>query len=208
MSKRAEVNTFLRNIKSCRRCSLSEHANNYPVVYRGDLNSNIVIIGEGPGKIEWEQGEPFVGPAGKLLDEMFLEIGVVNTNDLLLTNIVFCRPFAAKGSGKENYTPLSEQVSTCMNLVKEFLLIINPSVVLCCGLTSARAVLNLSGGERMKDLEGKWAKTPGGRDAFVVKHPASLLYLRSPLKEQKKVETIEILRHFIKTLPAERNSSE
>ena len=78
--------------QGCSRCTLSNHGCP-PIIYRGNQDSDIVLVGEAPGLVEQQEKEPFVGPAGVLLDNIFKNVVGLDTNkDMLLTNCVFCRP--------------------------------------------------------------------------------------------------------------------
>lgn len=74
----------------CNRCTLSYHRSNYPILYRGNPDSKIMLFGEAPGLQETRQGKPFVGPAGELLDKIFSLINIDTNKDMLLTNICYC----------------------------------------------------------------------------------------------------------------------
>ena len=118
--------------RGCTRCSLSEHHCG-PIVYRGNTNSQILLLGESPGKVESELGKPFCGPAGKLLDTIFRSTVELNTDkDMILSNSAFCRPVAPTNSGKQNYTPKLDQLDRCLPFVEKLISLINPKIIIAC----------------------------------------------------------------------------
>lgn len=182
----------------CNRCSLSEHIGNYPVLYRGNPEAKIMLIGEGPGKVERELGRAFVGPAGNLLDAMFDAVKISTEHDMLLTNCIYCRPVAPESSGKQNYTPKREQIVRCWPFTKRAIAIVNPDIIIACGLPAARELLD-DHTISMREIEGRWFKN----NIFIIRHPASILHLSIDPEAQKQVKqkVWEYLQHFRDTYP-------
>jgi len=170
----------------CTRCSLSEHEGNYPVLYRGNPDADIMLVGEGPGLREREQNSCFVGPAGQLLDRIFASKGVemVTNSHLLITNIVYCRPVAPANSGKQNYAPKTEQIARCWPFGRRAIELVDPAIIICCGLPAAETVLGLTKKIPMKDLEGQWLRQSNGRWIFIMMHPAAVLHQSSDPERQ------------------------
>lgn len=178
----------------CTRCSLSEHEGNYPVLYRGNPESNIMLIGEAPGLRERELGSPFTGPAGQLLDKMMNAIGLDTNNNMLITNITYCRPVAPRNSGRQNYTPKITQVSRCWPFTRKAIEIVKPKIVIACGLPAAKTILGDST-IRMKDIEGSWRN-----NIFIMRHPAAVLHERDRAAQQNtKNKMWEYLKYFRST---------
>jgi uracil-DNA glycosylase family 4 len=167
----------------CIRCSLSEHNGNYPVLYRGNPNSKIMLIGEAPGKVERELGKPFTGPAGQLLDRMMSAIDINTNEDLLITNVTYCRPVAQKESGRQNYTPRDKQIERCWPFTKKSIDLIRPKIIIACGLSAAKTILS-NKTLRMGDVEGLWID----RNVFIMRHPASILHLDRDPRAQKEIK--------------------
>jgi uracil-DNA glycosylase family 4 len=119
-------------IKHCNKCDLCNSRTNV-VVGQGNINSKIMIIGEGPGENEDLTGLPFVGKAGKLLDKMLLAINLDRTNTYIC-NIVKCRP-------PNNRTPEIEEVNACMDYLRYQFLIMKPKIVILLGSTASKAIL-------------------------------------------------------------------
>lgn len=156
----------------CTRCTLSN--DNKPIIYRGNTKSDILLLGECPGKIEEEEKKPFVGPAGQLLDKMFAAININTNEDMCISNTLYCRPAAPKGSGKQNYTPKPEQIEQCLPFMEKFVELINPKILIACGGTALKT-LKRENSLRVSDYEGKWDEY-NGINMFTMCHPAFLIY--------------------------------
>ena len=180
------LNNFMSAMEQgCSRCTLADHKHK-PIIYKGDPNSDILLIGEAPGKVEQEQRKPFVGSAGKLLDNIMLSIGLSTETDMCISNCVFCRPTAPSYSGKQNYTPKIKQLSTCQPLVKNFIKIVKPKVIIACGRT-ALMMLTGDSGVRIGQHEGKWLKY-NNTPVFVMTHPAAILHKAAWPDEQRAMK--------------------
>ena len=162
----------LISIISTHNSTLKKTAKNL-VVYVGDIKSNLMIIGEAPGKEEDEQGKPFVGRAGQLLDKMLTAIKIDRKN-VYITNVVPWRP-------PQNRTPTDKEILEFLPFLQRQIEIIKPSFIYLLGTTAAKAILStpLSLGK----LRGKWHeyKSINMNDSISVLvsyHPAFLL--RSP----------------------------
>lgn len=206
MKKTSSVEEFLSCFdEGCDKCSLSHHQEDHlPVVYRGNPNSQLLLIGEAPGLIEQKERLPFVGPAGELLERIIVALDLDIDEDFLLSNCVYCRPTAPPETGRQNYTPTTEQIRECWETFGHRLLeLVQPKVIIACGRIALQTLLEdkkLS----LKSLEGRWT-TYKGRNIFVMTHPASLLHMKNKAttKEyiEKKREVWEYMQYFKKTLP-------
>jgi len=132
---RAELADLYRRGKDCTACSELSRNRTKVVFGAGNASAKIMIIGEGPGFEEDQQGVPFVGPAGQLLNKMLAAINVDRTKDVFISNVIKCRP-------PGNRTPSPEECRTCMPILKRQIAIIRPSIILLLGKTAASAVLN------------------------------------------------------------------
>ena len=118
---------------ACMACPLAKTRTN--VVFGvGPCPSPIVFVGEGPGQQEDLQGEPFVGPAGKLLDDM-LSIIDLSRKNAYITNIVKCRP-------PQNRDPLPEESAACMPWLRQQFQLIRPKIVVCLGRVAAQQMMD------------------------------------------------------------------
>ena len=134
-----------------------------------------MLVGEQPGDREDREGEPFVGPAGRVLDEA-LEAAGVPRAEAYLTNAVKHFRHADRGARRIHKRPAVRHIDACRPWLERELGLVRPSVVVCLGATAARSVLGRDvriGAERGEPIE-----LPGGRQAVVTAHPSSLLRLR------------------------------
>lgn len=175
----------------CRRCDLGfQKEINGCCVSRGNNNAKIVIVGEAPGKIEDSTGRPFTGPAGLLLDKIMRAVDLDTNRDMYLTNVVHCRPYLPKGSGKENYTPKIEQQKRCKGYLEQELALINPKVIVLLGKVAVDNVLPELKKEPMYALRGRRI-IKGDTTYFIMYHPAAILHAEpTPDKQyEMKVQT-------------------
>ena len=165
----------------CQKCPLWETRTN--VVFGvGNPDSPILIIGEGPGEQEDLQGEPFVGAAGKLLDDMLQLIGL-DRSKLYIANIVKCRP-------PRNRDPLKEEQEACMPWLEQQMARMQPQVILCLGRVAAQRMIRPD--FKITQDHGKWYRQ-GNQRLMAIYHPSALLR-----DESKRPETFADLREFRK----------
>ncbi len=174
----AEFNSLICN---CQLCPLGATRNKF-VFGVGNPLSKVMLIGEGPGADEDEQGEPFVGRAGKLLNDILAAIKFTR-EDIYIANIVKCRP-------PENRKPLPTEIEKCIPYLYKQIELINPQLILCLGATASEALLNLQG--TLKSMRLKEYKV-GNAIAMVTYHPAALL--RNPAFKKDCWEDVQIFRN-------------
>jgi uracil-DNA glycosylase family 4 len=160
---------------SCTACRLSETRNN--VVFGvGDPGADLMLVGEAPGKNEDLQGEPFVGAAGKLLDELLAGIGIDRTQ-AYIANVLKCRP-------PGNRDPKPDEVDSCKGYLREQIRMINPRVVITLGNFATKLVLPTDIGiTRMRGQQFNWWL---GATLIPTFHPAAALRGRPRVKEQMR----------------------
>ena len=124
MDKQKELDKIAKEIAKCQKCPLGQQRTK-SVSGEGDPNTQIMFVGEAPGKQEDLQGKPFVGAAGKLLDELLLLIGL-KRKDIFITNIVKCRPPA-------NRDPLPQEIDACLHYLEQQIKIIQPKLIVTLG---------------------------------------------------------------------------
>ena len=148
---------------ACTACPLAKTRTN--VVFGvGPCPSPIVFVGEGPGQQEDLQGEPFVGPAGKLLDDM-LEMIDLDRSRVYIANIVKCRP-------PHNRDPLPEERDACSQWLKKQIEIVDPLIIICLGRIAATSLIDED--FRITRQHGQWFDV-GGRRCLAIYHPSALL---------------------------------
>lgn len=161
----------------CQRCSLHEQRHNL-VFGDGNEQARVLFVGEGPGEQEDLQGRPFVGPAGKLLDDM-LEMIDLDRSKVYIANIVKCRP-------PRNRDPLFTEQDCCAEWLQRQIALLNPEIIVCLGRISAMALIREN--FRITKEHGQWY-TVDGRAVTAIYHPSALLRDVS-----KRPETFEDLR--------------
>lgn len=149
--------------KVCTKCGLAATRTN--VVFGvGDKRARVMFIGEGPGEQEDLKGEPFVGPAGKLLDDMLAILDLDRTN-CYIANIVKCRP-------PHNRDPLDEEQNACIDYLRNQVALVRPHVIVCLGRIAAKRILYPDYKITME--HGSWIQR-GGIWMTAIYHPSALL---------------------------------
>jgi DNA polymerase len=173
----------------CARCALSETRHNI-VVDRGNPEAGILAVGEGPGAEEDATGLAFVGRGGRLFDRLMAEGGFDTNHDLLIANVVKCRP-------PENRVPKAPEVAACLPFLRRQIRLAKPKIIVLLGATALRHLLPGRGREAMQDVVGRPfedAAWPGVR-FLVFYHPAYLL--RDPRKQADARAHIAKLRDIL-----------
>jgi DNA polymerase len=153
-----------RSCSGCLRCGLCETRNN--VVFGvGNRNADILFIGEGPGEQEDLKGEPFVGPAGKLLDDMLSIIDLDREKNCYIANIVKCRP-------PMNRDPLETEQEACIDYLRNQVALIKPKIIVCLGRIAACRIIRQD--FRITREHGQWTES-GGVWITATYHPSALL---------------------------------
>lgn len=121
-----------KSCNGCTKCKLCQHRTKI-VFGVGNKNADIMMIGEGPGADEDAQGEPFVGKAGKLMNEAFRGTGI-NRNNLYITNVVKCRP-------PQNRDPEKDEIESCKQYLENQIQIIKPKLIVLLGKIALQSIL-------------------------------------------------------------------
>lgn len=166
-----------KDCMACRNCSLSQRRT-HVVFGDGAHDAEILLIGEGPGQKEDEQGVPFVGPAGQLLDDMLEIIGLDRTK-VYIANIVKCRP-------PNNRDPLNEERDACIGWLRCQTALLRPKIIVCLGRIAAKAIIRDD--FRITQEHGQWVQR---KNVWLtaVYHPAALLR-----DDAKRPDTFEDLK--------------
>lgn len=158
------------SVSGCTLCGLCQGRSN-TVFGVGDRKARWLFVGEGPGRNEDQQGEPFVGNAGKLLDNMLLAMGLQRGNDVFIANVVKCRP--TDGNGRDR-PPTAEESAACMPYLERQIALIQPTVIVALGKTAALALLEADAETPVAQLRGK-VHQRNGVPLVVTYHPSYLL---------------------------------
>lgn len=175
------------NCQTCTRCALYETRTNV-VFGGGNKNAEVLFVGEGPGEQEDLTGKPFVGRAGKLLDDMLKLIGLDRNENIYIANIVKCRP-------PKNRDPLNAEQDACIDHLRSQFKLIKPKIVVCLGRISAGRLI----GDDFKITRdhGKWYIKDGVR-FMALYHPAALL--RDPRRRPETFVDLKELERVIKEI--------
>ncbi len=157
-------------IRDCARCGLCR-GRTHAVPGVGDRKASWLFVGEGPGRSEDLEGEPFVGPAGKLLDNMLKAMQLARGVDTYIANIVKCRPVDADGSDRP---PVQNEVAACRPFLERQIDLIKPTVIVVLGKTAATSLLGLNEETSLASLRGE-PHSYQGIPVVVTYHPAYLL---------------------------------
>jgi uracil-DNA glycosylase len=183
--RREDLVRLYREASECTRCPLSEGRTNV-VFGNGNANADLMFVGEGPGQHEDLQGLPFVGRAGKLLDQLLGEIGLLRA-EVFVANVVKCRP-------PGNRDPLPDEIEACKPYLHRQIELIEPKVICTLGnfatklLTrSQRGITGVHGRSQVHELGGRTVRV------FPIYHPAAAL---------RSTRTLEELREDFAKLPA------
>jgi uracil-DNA glycosylase len=183
--RRADLVELFHEASGCVRCPL--HEGRTKVVFgSGNANADLMFVGEAPGMHEDLQGLPFVGRAGKLLDQLLEEVGL-QRSDVFITNVLLCRP-------PGNRDPQLEEIETCKPYLHRKIELIEPKVICTLGnfatklLTrSQRGITGVHGRPQVHELGGRTVRV------FPIYHPAAAL---------RSTRTLEELREDFAKLPA------
>ena len=172
-------------VAACRQCRLCE-VRKQAVLGVGDTNADWLFVGEGPGAEEDQRGEPFVGQAGKLLDNMLAAIGLTRGTDVYIANAVKCRP-------PENRTPAPEEAAACRPYLERQIELIRPKLIVALGRPAAQTLLQTE--IKIASARGK-LHDYHGIPLIVTYHPAYLL--RTLLDKAKAWEDLCFMRRTMK----------
>ena len=172
----------------CTRCGLCETRNK--VVFGvGNRQADILFIGEGPGEQEDLKGEPFVGPAGMLLDDMLSIIDLDRTKNCYIANIVKCRP-------PHNRDPLETEQDACIAYLRNQVALIRPKIIVCLGRIAATRIIRED--FRITKEHGQWTEK-NGIWMTAIYHPSALL--RDVSKRPETFRDLLSIREKILQLP-------
>jgi uracil-DNA glycosylase len=181
LNKSAALTEILNDIGECTRCRL--HKGRTKLVFGvGNVNADIMFVGEGPGADEDKQGEPFVGRAGQLLNNMISAMGI-RREDVYIANVVKCRP-------PENRTPEKDECDTCSPFLMRQIEIIQPKMIVALGAVAAKNLLGVN--DSMANLRGKIYDFRGTK-LIATYHPAYLL--RDPRQKAEAWKDLQMVMH-------------
>jgi uracil-DNA glycosylase len=176
----AALRAIREDIGDCKRCALHKQGRKQIVFGVGNPHAELMFVGEAPGADEDEQGEPFVGRAGQLLNNMISAMGL-KRESVYIANIVKCRP-------PGNRTPEREECDTCGPFLFRQIDTIQPKVIVALGAVAAKTLLGVN--DTMANLRGHWYDYRG-RKLAVTYHPAYLL--RDPRQKTQAWKDLQMV---------------
>lgn len=182
-----ELQTECMNCTRCGLCQTRHHV----VFGVGNPGSDVMLIGEGPGEQEDLWGEPFVGPAGLLLDDMLSIIDLDRKTNCYIANIVKCRP-------PHNRDPLEEEQEACIGYLRSQIALVNPKIIVCLGRIAAQQLISRD--FRITRQHGQWIQKDGIW-MMAIYHPSALL--RDVSKRPETFDDLISLREKIRQVGAQ-----
>ena len=173
---RPTLNRLREAAAKCRACDLWEPATQV-VVGEGPARARVMLVGEQPGDREDLAGRPFVGPAGRILDEG-LERAEISRDDVFVTNVVKHFRYRQRGKRRIHQTPDRWQVNACLPWLHAELTAVSPQAVVCLGATAAQALLGSS--IRIGRDRGRAVDSDLAEHVTVTTHPSAILRVREP----------------------------
>ncbi|MFO7840607.1 MAG: uracil-DNA glycosylase [Fidelibacterota bacterium] len=179
---RFPLKAFYEKIRDCQKCALSK-TRHHLVFGAGDPEADILFVGEAPGQQEDLSGIPFVGRAGKLLDNVLAETGI-SRDDVFIANVLKCRP-------PQNRDPLPEEIATCETYLHRQIELIRPKIIVALGRIAANTLLRES--NSLKSMRGRTYRYHD-TDLRVTYHPAAILR-NNNMYELLKNDLQEVVEH-------------
>jgi uracil-DNA glycosylase family protein len=173
--------------KSCTGCDLYKRATQ-TVFGEGQQQAHLVFVGEQPGDQEDLAGKPFVGPAGRMLDQALVEAGIPR-GEAYVTNAVKHFKWEPVGKRRKHKRPSAAEIAACRPWLAAEMNLVRPAIVVCLGATAAQSVFGRI--VRLGELRGTFSKTPWSAETFVTIHPSAIF--RHPEREQQKAEYLRFL---------------
>src|SRR3954462_3646970 len=192
--KPSALKLIREDIGECTRCRLHKGRTNL-VFGVGNVNADLMFVGEGPGADEDAKGEPFVGRAGQLLNNMISAMGI-KREDVYIANVVKCRP-------PSNRTPEKDECDTCSPFLMRQIDVIKPKVIVALGAVAAKNLLAVN--DSMANLRGRWYDFRDSK-LLVTYHPAYLL--RDPRQKKEAWKDLQMAMKYLGLKPPAAKTSE
>src|SRR6267154_5317400 len=190
----AALRLIREDIGDCKRCKLSQQGRKQIVFGVGDPRAELMFVGEAPGADEDQQGEPFVGRAGQLLNNMIKAMGLAR-EQVYIANVVKCRP-------PSNRTPERDECDTCSPFLMRQIAVVQPKVIVALGAVAAKNLLAVQ--SSLGDLRGRWFEYRGCKLA-VTYHPAFLL--RDPRQKAEAWKDLQMVMKELGLKPQAKSES-
>jgi uracil-DNA glycosylase family protein len=190
-----------REARTCQRCDLWARATQ-TVFGEGDVGARLMLVGEQPGDVEDVEGQPFVGPAGRVLERALDAAGLASVPKYV-TNAVKHFKWEPRGKRRIHVKPNAAELMACQYWLEQELETVRPTVVVALGATAARALLGTA--VRVLKDRGKWFETALAAAVTVTVHPSSIL--RAPDRETRDRALAEFVRDLKRVAKRLKQSS-
>jgi uracil-DNA glycosylase len=202
LPKTRSLQSLRQAAKSCKGCDLYRNATQ-TVFGEGPDRASVMLIGEQPGDIEDQKGEPFVGPAGRILDRA-LEEALISRDQVYVSNAVKHFKWIWRGKRRLHQKPSIRQVMACRPWLEVEIEVVQPQILVCMGATAAQSVV----GKPVPVMKerGKFIDSALGRPAFVTIHPSAILRQRDTdareAEYRRFADEMKLVKRKLKSLAA------
>jgi DNA polymerase len=187
----ARLDRLRAEAAGCRDCPLWENATQ-TVFGEGDAHARVMLVGEQPGDAEDRAGHPFIGPAGRILDQALAEAGI-DRERTYVTNAVKHFKWEPRGKRRLHKTPAQREVDACRQWLEREIATVQPAVVVCLGATAAKSLLGAR--FRITQERGQVQRREGLPDVVPTFHPSYLLRLKGrPGEEEAHAQFVADLK--------------
>ena len=194
----ADLGRMRKEAAGCRACGLWK-LGTQTVFGQGPDRARVMLVGEQPGDQEDLAGEPFVGPAGKLLDRALEEAGV-DRSKVYVTNAVKHFKWVARGKRRIHQKPNAEEIKACGPWLQSEIELVRPEVLVCLGATAAQALLGRT--FRVTKQRGEWVESALAPGVMATIHPSAILRMDEPEREAEMAALVRDLSLVPKRLSA------
>lgn len=194
MTKQTQLEELKKTCLDCKNCELGLTRNNVVFSDGNPETAKAILIGEAPGENEDLTGTPFVGRAGKLLNEFLEKAGINREKDLYIINTVKCRP-------PKNRVPTDEEKNKCANYLYKQIKIVNPKILIFCGATALQSFYKDK--IQISKIRGRWLEVDVDGDKYksiAIFHPSYLLRNHSLEKGKPRTLMLEDLEFISKEI--------
>jgi len=195
--KKTDLDALRALARDCRACDLWRNATQ-TVFGEGAAHAPIMLVGEQPGDIEDQEGRPFVGPAGKLLDKALAQAGLPR-EAVYVTNAVKHFKWEPRGKRRLHKTPAQQEIEACRQWLERELAVVKPALVVAMGGTAARAILGRA--VTLTKLRGRIMPRENAPAVLLTVHPSYVLRVPPEAREQAFRELVRDLRVAAGALP-------
>lgn len=197
---RLSITSLREAAENCQGCSLFKNATQ-TVFGAGRRSSSVLLVGEQPGHEEDLQGKPFVGPAGRVLDEALSAAGI-SRSETYVTNVVKHFKWSPRGKRRLHEKPSSREISACLPWLETEIDLVKPEVLICLGATAAQALLRKD--FKVSVERGRLIQSAFAPYALATIHPSFILRQRTASERQRELERftedLRVVAHILRKL--------